>query len=271
MPAFPLSPGASLAGVTLRHAGEGGRAPVFVFPGMEGSGESCLHLALPVLSGAESLRTVVVDYGPEKHASLDDLVSTAHRLVRAEAAGPCLFWAQSFGNLLATLVAERGGLTVERFVLVSPFTRLPPWKAYLGALSLRVTPGFLYRATVGPLGRYLFGPAGDQPDHPFFGALRAAPVGDVQRRTSWLRGRRFEAAFERITAPAHVWLGVRDRLVDLEEQRAFFEALAARRANYNLSMIPGSGHVVLPSPAVASARAALAAWVSPAHAVGPPA
>lgn len=258
---FPLTTHASLQGVTLRVRGEG--RPVFIFPGMEGSGESCLHLALPVLDAQPDLQAVLVDYGAEEHETFEDLVETLHTLVGEEAGkGPSLFWAQSFGNLLAAAIAARGDLDIERFTMVSPFMELPPWKVHAGVLSLAVTPGFLYRATVRPMSRYLFGPAGDQSDHLFFDALHGAPVSNVLRRTRWLRGRRFPHLYEKVNAPARVWLGMRDRLVNLSSQQAFFAELTDGKSNYSMRMVPGSGHVVLPTEAVEMARRDLSAWIA---------
>lgn len=256
--AASLQPIASRNGVTLRTRGEG--KPVFVIPGMEGSGESCLHLAVPVLDAAPDHRLVLVDYGNEKHPTLEALAETVSALV-AEVAGaaPCRVWAQSFGNLLA--VALAGQVAVERWAFVSPFTELPAWKAHGGTLSLAVTPSFLYRATIRPMGKYLFGPPGDADDHPFFDALYRAPVPTVRRRTSWLRGRDAQAAFEAVPGEVHVWLGALDRLVDLDDQRRRFAALAASRPHWHLSMIEGSGHVVLPTSAVETARREVASWI----------
>jgi len=247
-----LNPGPSHNGVMLRTAGAG--TPVFVVPGMEGTGESCLHLAHPVLSDLDEYRFVLVDYGAEAHDGFDALVDTITTLVDDADGDECVFWGQSFGNLLAAAVAERSSRSVERLLMVSPFTRLPNWKAALGVTVLSLTPEPLYRATAKLGGRYLFGPAGDQPDHSFFDSLRRTPPGDVARRTNWLRGRTFASLFSSLSAPTHVWLGAEDRLVDLEEQRAFFTDLATRKSHVGLTMIPDCGHMVLPSTAVASTQ-----------------
>lgn len=239
-------------GVTLRQQGKG--TPVFVFPGMEGSGESCLHLVVPVVSGHNEYSIVLVDYSQEQHHTFEALIETIHGLISEMAGnGSCLFWAQSFGNLLATSVAAKGGISVERFILVSPFTELPPWKIMMGVLPLYITPNVIYQATIKPLGQYVFGPAGDQADHIFFDALKRSTVPTVRRRTNWLSGRNFQDTFTAISVPAHVCLGERDRLVNLPEQRAFFEHLEVRNPLFKVTIIPGSGHVVLPSKVVEKA------------------
>jgi pimeloyl-ACP methyl ester carboxylesterase len=256
--------GNSKNGVTLREFGRG--KGIFIFPGMEGSGESCLHLAAPVIEQASSLgkpyRMLLVDYAHEAHKTFDELVETIHNLI-LEAAGQeqCIFWAQSYGNLLATGVSRRGGINIQKLVFVSPFTALPPLTTHLGTLLMYVTPTFLYRATIGPLGRYIFGPVGDQGKHPFFDALRRATSGVVRRRTGWLRSRNFSAHFTETPSPAKVWLGKRDRLVNLDEQSAFFTELARNRSDYQMSMIEGSGHVVLPGNVVSNVRIELLEWL----------
>jgi fermentation-respiration switch protein FrsA (DUF1100 family) len=64
-----------------------------------------------------------------------------------------------------------------------------------------------------------------------------------------------------VKKPLKVWLGQRDRLVDLRAQTRFFGALTQRTGNA-LSMVPGSGHVMLPRAAVASIQDGLTAWLS---------
>ena len=71
-----------------------------------------------------------------------------------------------------------------------------------------------------------------------------------------------QAEFEAVTGPARVWLGARDRLVDLDDQRRLFAALAHARPDWTLTMMPESGHVVLPAPAVEAARDQLTTWLA---------
>lgn len=244
---WPVHSGGS--GITLRVLGEG--MPVFVFPGMEGSGESCLHVVLPVLEQARragrNFQLLLVDYAAEQHPTLDELIGQIHEVVARAAAGrPCVFWAQSFGNLLATGVRAQGGINAERFLLVSAFTELPQPLARFTAAAMRVTPTFIYRMTIEPLGRLVFGPVGEESQHPFFASLKRADSPTVQRRTNWLCGHNFSRWFSDLTAPTKIWLGMDDRLVAIDKQRAFFERLAQTRDNFEFSMIPGSGHVILP-------------------------
>jgi len=259
--------GAAAHGVRLCEYGDG--VPVFLFPGMEGSGESCLHLAVPVIQRAAAVgqpyKLVLVDYSQEAHGTLDQLVATAHGLIRDAAAGArCVVWGQSFGNLLATGVVGSGAIVCHRLVLVSPFTALSTVMTGLSMASLFVTPTFLYRASSGLLGRYMFGPVGDQAQHPFFDALRQATPHTVRRRTSWLYRHDFSQRFRDTPAPTKVWLGKEDRLVNLEQQQTFFATLTMQRRDYALSMIEGSGHVLLPRHLILSVCDEIFRWLTEA-------
>jgi pimeloyl-ACP methyl ester carboxylesterase len=254
---------AARRGVVLRARGVG--VPVIVFPGMEGSGESCLHLVLPVLEalgGAGSYRLVLVDYGEEQHGSLDGLAETVAELLAATLGPepPAVFWGQSFGNLLAVRVASLGTVDVARYVLVSPFSGLPRAKAWLGTRVLQRSPVWLYRATAKPFGRWQFGPTGGQRHHPFFTALQRSSPRLLSRRISWLDGRRYTRDFEELDRPSGFWLGRRDRLVDLRAEKRLFHALAQRPGN-SLSLLAGSGHVVLPPAAVATIQRQVTDWL----------
>lgn len=176
-PLSQLSPGPTHNGVTLRTAGQG--IPVFVVPGMEGTGESCLHLAHPVVTASDAHRFVLVDYGAEAHDKIDDLLDTIAALIRDATDDRCVFWGQSFGNLLAAAVAERSSLPVEQLLLVSPFTRLPNWKVALGVTVLSLTPPALYRATARLGGSISSVPLGTSPTTRF-----SIPYGDPHPETS---------------------------------------------------------------------------------------
>ena len=173
----------------------------------------------------------------------------------------CTFLGQSFGNLLAVNTALRQAVAVEKLALVSPFTRLPPARARLVSGMMSLTPQAVYRATARTFGEYAFGPVGDQKNHPFFNALVDANLSLFSRRTSWLVKRDFSTEFRSITMATKVWLGAQDRVVDFEEQRAFFIDLASQLPNYQLSVIPGAGHVMLPSESVTVLKQELLEWL----------
>jgi pimeloyl-ACP methyl ester carboxylesterase len=248
---LPWRTTASQDGVVVRELGDG-REIVFLMPGLEGSGESCLHLALPVIrrvaAAGASVRLALIDYAAEQHPTFDALVATIDGLCREAARGRVgVLWGQSFGNLLVAEVSRRKGLDVRQVALVSPFTGLPQLKIELGLLSMDLGPDWMYRACAEPGGRVIFGPVGDQPHQPFFAALRDASPTDFARRLRWLRSTVFDRAFEASAAPTRAWLGGADRLVDLSAQLTFFRGLARRHADYHLTLVPGAGHVVLPT------------------------
>jgi pimeloyl-ACP methyl ester carboxylesterase len=253
-------------GVRVVSRGQG--RPVIVFSGLEGSGESCLHLVLPTVEvappGAPPQRPLLIDYAAEAHDTFEDLVATASRLVTDVVGNQrCALWCQSFGNLLGTQVALGSNLNIDKMVLVSPFTRLPAWKVARVVLgALRLTPGPLYRVFSGLIGRWQFGPAGGNGAHPFFASLKAITPPSLKRRAAWLHGRTFADNFRKLRAPRRAFLGSRDNLVDREEQRLFFESLAP---SIGLDMIAGSGHVVLPPPVIDDARAKLRHWFWSEH------
>jgi alpha-beta hydrolase superfamily lysophospholipase len=252
---------AAEGGVVLRGAGHG--RPLVIFPGMEGDGPSCLHLVLPVWKELATIRErqlVLVDYADEQHPTLAALVDTLIGLLGSLPRAPVSLWGQSFGNLLAASVATADVVPVERIAFVSPFTRLPkPLLAVTPLLSL--TPAVLYRVTTPMIGQWLFGPVNGNRDHPFFASLAAMTPRTVVRRAGWLRGRRFVRPFLQMRAPIKVWLGERDRLIDLDDELAFFQAVT-RGDGDQLTLVPDSGHVVLPAGSAKVLRHEVSAWFS---------
>jgi pimeloyl-ACP methyl ester carboxylesterase len=223
-------------------------------------------LAVPVVQWATARghphRLVLIDYAAETHPTLGGLIATVCQLVRDSAGGePCVAWGQSFGNLLAVRAADQPGVQAAKLVLVSPFTDLPQARVLAGMVSLSLSPRWLYRLTIGPAGRAIFGPVGEQGDGPFIASLRGADPRAIGRRVGWLRSRRYARYFTNVTAPTRVWLGRDDRLLDLSKQRAFFAGLARSRANYSLSMVGGAGHVMLPRRVVRCVSDELRQWL----------
>lgn len=251
-------------GVVLHRRGRG--IPLVVVPGMEGSGESCMHLVertVDELAGRGiDIQTLLVDYSRERHASLGALSQTIADLVHNEV-GPreVLIWAQSFGCLLATDMVHHEQLRVLSYVLVSPFRALPQAVLEASYWSMAVTPEFIYRRTAAPLGRQLLGPTGGHDEHPLFEALTRGGSEGARRRTGWLRDPHFDLWFATTDAPTHVFLGELDRYLDLPDGRDFFGQLAAHRPNFSLTLVPGAGHVILPDPAVEQLTQQATAWL----------
>jgi pimeloyl-ACP methyl ester carboxylesterase len=239
-------------GVSIRSSGAG--QPLVVFPGMEGSGESCLQVIAKVSQVVRDascpVTLVLVDYAAENHDSFDALAGTILKLLERNMGDTPLFiWGQSFGNLLAIRAAKSKILNVTQLFLVSAFDSLPSLTISTENFAGKWTPALIYRQTIKPVGRYIFGPCGNQRDHPFFDALQRAPGMVFARRTNWLHNRSFRDEFMSISQPANIWLGAKDRLIDLDRQCEFFGKVS-QRSRYTLRMLPDCGHVVLPSDSV---------------------
>ena len=161
----------------------------------------------------------------------------------------------------ARRLAQQGAVAVRRLVLVSPFTGLP-WPrvaAARAALALAWRPA--YAAHAPPVSRLAFGPAPRPAGDAFFRAIAGQAPPDVRRRVGWLAATDFASAFLALCAPAGAWPGERARLVNLARQLAFFTALTGAPGS-RLTVIPGSGHVVLPPGAVGFARATITGWLT---------
>ena len=254
-------------GVVLRAAGTG--PPVVLFPGMEGSGQSCLHLAAPVVlapHGPAAGRLLLVDYAAERHRFLGELVDTVAGLLTEHLDGdlPVTWWGQSFGNLLLVHTEQRLTVPTRARVLVSPFTGLPDVLTVPARAALTLTLPVLYRGVTPPVARWVFGPMPRGTGDDFVAALAGMSPADVARRTGWLVGRDHAGAFLAPDLPCGVWLGELDRLVDLPRQSAFFAALT--RHGGRLTAVPGAGHVATPPAAVALVRQGVEEWISSASA-----
>lgn len=249
-------------GVRLLAAGSG--PTVVVFPGMEGSGESCLRLAADVvLTGPGEGRLVLVDYAQERHRFFGALVDTiADLFERHLDRSPLAWWGQSFGNLLLAGVQPRVAAIVRGTVLVSPFTGLPAGRLRVALAMLSVTPQALYTATAAAGARAVFGPAPRGTGAEFFSALARMRVADVRRRAGWLLAGDLAGLFLSLPGPLGVWFGDDDRLVDRQRQLAFFTALTrGPAARGRVDVLHGCGHVLLPEPAVQVAAQGITDWL----------
>ncbi|MTI87736.1 MAG: hypothetical protein FH748_07190 [Balneolaceae bacterium] len=246
---IPLKTIAEKNGVQLQSWGEG--TPLAVIPGLEGSGESCLHFIVPAIEEVSRqgspTQLLLVNYAGEQHDSLKALANTVQELLHQTLdSRELLLFSQSFGNLITARIGNSDQLSIERVCMVSPFKQLPPLLARIAYYSMFVTPTFLYRATIKPMGRYVFGPVGNSyKNHPFFGALTRATSAQVRRQTGWLAGLNYEHLFSELQPELTIILGKKDRLVNIEDEIAFFQQLCSQSNNRKLLLNDNSGHVVL--------------------------
>jgi hypothetical protein len=242
----------STHGINLLKFGKG--PALVVFPGMEGSGESCLQVVAAALNLCPRKYSVVlVDYSSEQHNSLNELQTALKGLLSGLLEPPLRVWCQSFGNVLfAGLIAE--ALRPDSSVLVSPFTGLDAWKVRSSIISSKL-PEPVQRVAAVPIMRYIFGPAGDQPDHPFFAAVSNMSRASFARRTSWLAGQDFRDRFRGPIKAAKIWFGSEDHLIRRQMEMQFFSSLEEA----TVRVLDGAGHVLLPTAVVAQAAMQIAA------------
>lgn len=236
-------------GVKLQCLGEGQRVLV-VIPGLEGSGESCLHVVAPAIEQCAELdipvQLCLVNYAGETHDSLEALADTIEKLlIEAYGNRDLLLFSQSFGNLITARLDNSGRLFFEKALMVSPFKKLPDVLARIAHYSLYVTPTWLYRATIQPLGRYVFGPTGNNRKHPFFSALAKATSSGVRRQTKWLTDLDYSDLFSTLQVPCTIVLGEKDRLVNIEDEISFFQTICSESNDRRLVLNENNGHVIL--------------------------
>jgi len=235
-------------GVKIQTWGNG--TPLVVIPGLEGSGESCLHFIVPAVEAGRtsgvSLQLCLVNYAQEQHKDIDSLGRTIEELLLANYQKEAvLIYSQSFGNLLMARLGSGDNLAIKRVFMISPFTKLPGLMSKISYYSLFVTPTWVYRNTIKPMARYVFGPVGNSnKKHPFFDALTRATSSGVRRQTRWLLKLDYEEVFPKIKAPAIISLGVKDRLVNIKEQIAYYEAACSTRNDWKLVLNQNNGHVI---------------------------
>ncbi|MCH8330263.1 MAG: hypothetical protein IH946_02610 [Bacteroidetes bacterium] len=235
-------------GVVIQTWGEG--VPLVVIPGLEGSGESCLHFIVPaveeLLEQGVSFQLCLVNYSSEMCKTVDDLSETIERLLqKTYQEKELLVFSQSFGNLLTAKIGSRARLPIKGIFMISPFMKVPYLLIRLAYLSMFMTPTWLYRATIKPLGRYVFGPTGKAGRfHPFFEALTRATSRHVRRQTGWLVPLNYETVYPELEVPVTIVLGRLDRLVNIEKEIANFESLCSKRNDWKLLINDNNGHVI---------------------------
>jgi pimeloyl-ACP methyl ester carboxylesterase len=217
--------------------------PVVVIPGIDGQRGS----VAPIVDRlGQHRRVLLVDYAAEIEHDLDSLAEAIAELIPEKCDGV----GQSIGTWLAAEVAQRRPERVRRVALMSTFTRTRTISLRLSALTTRVSPRKLYRATTPRLMALACGPVGDGAHHPFLAGVGNSDQEGVARRTKWQIGRDFSARLGGIPQPALVLLGAEDRFVP--GKRREFARIRAQFTNAGdrVVVIPDAGHVFLPSAAI---------------------
>jgi hypothetical protein len=265
--AFPYVAWRTIAernGVALRESGTG--APLVFVPGMTGGGQATLELCVQVTEQATAAgkphRLLLVDYTLEEHTTIEALRDTIEALVRPTLGTErCVLWTESLGCVAAPPPRFDSAFNIRKRVMISAFGGVPQFLLRLGLIGMAISPRSIYRWFMGPMGRWVFGPCGDRPDHIFFDSVAGTPPKVARRRSGWLKGRSFYDLFEATSVPTRLWLGTRDRVVDIKRERAFFTRVAAEVPGFELSVVEGGGHVVTDTALLAHMLAEVTPWV----------
>lgn len=244
----------------IHYGQETARPPLVAVPGLDGSPAS----VEPIVEALSRKRAVaVVDYTHERNTAMEDLSAQIAGLVTEEYDRPVDLLGQSLGSLLAAqAVGRHPDMPVHRTVLTGTFLRTRRLTG-LAAATLPVTPAPLYRATNAPLMALVCGPVHDGRTHPFFAGLEDTDKEVLARRIAWQAGRDFTEDLRAVPTPMLVLLGVKDRFVP-HARRHLLEVRGAL-ADRDASVVPlhDTGHVFLPSAAVASAVVAIEDFLDP--------
>ncbi len=234
--------------------------PLYTIPGLDGS----IGSVEPVVKRlTESREVIVVDYSREDQATLEGLSAEIAATIRAENRSALDLLGQSIGTILTAQVASQHTLPVRKVALMCTFTILHWRLLRLVATATRFTPRWLYRLT-SPLPIILScGPVGDGWHHPSFEGTRKADQRRVAKRTAWHINRDFAIDLARIQQPLLILMGDSDRFVpdaarEIERLRFIFAAHPAARVD----VIPGAGHIFLPSLAIRLAAAKIAEFLT---------
>jgi pimeloyl-ACP methyl ester carboxylesterase len=235
-------------GVRLRSFGTPTDLPTLLaIPGLDGSPGA---IAPIVARLAARRRVVVADYAQERNRTLEELAEEIAAAARDRLDGEVDLLGQSIGTLAAAEIVTRRALPVRRTVLIGTFTRVRDRAVRVATTASTFTPRALQELTTPPLMALVCGPVGDGRRHPFFAAVRASDPASGRKRTRWQAGRDFAPLLERVDGPLLVLLGERDRFPPRGDQDRVRAAVAGRG---RVVGIPGAGHVLLPSAAIARA------------------
>lgn len=224
------------------------RPPLYAVPGLDGS----IGSVEPVVKAlAQHREVIVVDFGSETNPTLEALATEIATHIRAEGQPTFDILGQSIGTILATQVATEYGLPVHKVVLSCTFTILR-WRLLRFVVLLsKITPAWLYRLTAPLTIAVSCGPVGDGRRHPAFAAARQADRAVAARRTAWQIDRDFATDLVRIRSPLLILMGDSDRFVpNARREIARLRNLFAQQPTARIDVIPGAGHIFLPSAAI---------------------
>lgn len=221
------------------------RPPLYAIPGLDGT----IGSVQPVVEQlARTREVIVVDYSAETNATLETLAAEIAENIRAEKRESFDVLGQSIGTILAAQVATLHNLPARKVVLTCTFTILP-WTLLRFVVTVsKITPRWLYRLT-SPLTIALScGPVGDGWHHPCFAGTRQADPRVIAKRTAWQIDRDFAIDLARIQTPLLILMGDSDRFVpNARREIAKLRQLFANQPSAHVDVVPGAGHIFLPS------------------------
>jgi pimeloyl-ACP methyl ester carboxylesterase len=233
--------------------------PLYAIPGLDGA----IGSVEPVVKRlAETREVIVVDYSGETQATLEDLAAEIAATIRAENRPAFDLLGQSIGTILTAQVASLHNLPVRKIALMCTFTILRWRLLRIVATLTKFTPRWLYQLT-SPLTIILScGPVGDGWHHPCFEGTRHSDQRSVAKRTTWQIDRDFAIDLTRIQQPLLILMGDSDRFVpDAATEITKLRRMLAAHADARVDVIPGAGHIFLPSLAIRVAATKIAEFL----------
>lgn len=234
--------------------------PLYAVPGLDGS----IGTVEPVVKVLAQRREVfVVDFSAETNPTLEALATEIAGQIRAANQPAFDILGQSIGTIIATQVATLHSLPVRRVVLTCTFTLCRSQLLRLVVLLSKITPAWLYRTTAPLTIALSCGPVGDGRQHPAFEAARRADQAAAARRTAWQIDRDFAVDLARIQSPLLILMGDGDRFVpNVRREITRLHQLFAGRPAARIDVIPGAGHIFLPSQAIHRATTQIEAFLA---------